>query len=70
MPVGRAEIRAVRLLILTYEFPPLGGGAGNAAAELVRALSDRPDVEVVVVTSSMGGYEVKRHSFTPNSTIY
>lgn len=60
----------MRLLILTYEFPPLGGGAGNAAAELVRALGDRPDVEVVVVTSSMGGYEVKRHSFTPNSTIY
>jgi len=60
----------MRLLILSYEFPPLGGGAGNAAAELVRALADWPDVEVVVVTSSMGGYEVQRQSFTPNSTIY
>jgi glycosyltransferase involved in cell wall biosynthesis len=37
---------------------------------LVRALGDRPNVEVVVVTSSMGGYEVARNSFTPNSTIY
>ena len=60
----------MRLLILTYEFPPLGGGAGNAAAELVRSLGDRPDLEVVVVTSSMGEYEVAKQTFTPNSTIY
>jgi glycosyltransferase involved in cell wall biosynthesis len=60
----------VRLLILTYEFPPLGGGAGNAAAELVRSLGDVPDVEVVVVTSSLDQFEVKRHELSPNSTIY
>ena len=58
----------MRLLILTYEFPPLGGGAGNAAAELVRALEDEPNLEVVVVTSSVGDYNVER--FTRNSTIY
>lgn len=60
----------MRLLVLTYEFPPLGGGAGNAAAQLVAALGDDPDVEVVVVTSSMGDFEVERHTLTPNSTIY
>jgi glycosyltransferase involved in cell wall biosynthesis len=60
----------MRLLILTYEFPPLGGGAGNAVAELVRALGNRPDLEIVVVTSSTGDYEVKHRTMTANSTIY
>jgi glycosyltransferase involved in cell wall biosynthesis len=58
------------LLILTYEFPPLGGGAGNAAAELVRALGDIPGMSVVVVTSSTGDFYVDDKSFSPNSTIY
>ncbi len=60
----------MRLLVLTYEFPPLGGGAGNAAAELVRALEHRSDMEIDVVTSSMGDYAVSRYEFTSNSTIY
>lgn len=60
----------MRLLLLTYEFPPLGGGAGNAAFELVRALRDDPRVEIVVVTSSMDDYRVERGTLTSNSTIY
>jgi len=60
----------MRLLVLTYEFPPLGGGAGNAAAELVRALADRERMEVTVVTSSLGPFRVSKGEFTPNSTIY
>ncbi len=56
--------------MLNYEFPPLGGGAGNATFELVRALGLVPDLEVVVVTSSIAGYEVKRNTLTPNSVIY
>lgn len=61
---------SMRLLLLTYEFPPLGGGAGNSAYELVQSLGDMPGVEVVVVTSSMGDYQVKKNTLTPNSTIY
>lgn len=60
----------MRILLLNYEFPPLGGGAGNATYELVKALGAVPSVEVVVVTSSTGAYEVKRHTLTPNSTIH
>lgn len=60
----------MRVLILTYEFPPLGGGAGNAIAELVRGLDGVPNLEVVVVTSSVGEYRVERNEFTFNSTIY
>ena len=60
----------MRVLILNYEFPPLGGGAGNATAELVRSLENEPDLEVVVVTSSTGAKRVSRNEFTANSTIY
>ena len=60
----------MRVLILNYEFAPLGGGAGNATAELVRSLENEPDLEVVVVTSSTAGKRVSRNEFTRNSTIY
>ena len=60
----------MRVLILNYEFPPLGGGAGNATAELVRSLENEPDLEVVVVTSSTAGKRVSRNEFTRNSTVY
>lgn len=60
----------MRVLLLNYEFPPLGGGAGNATQELVRALGSVHDVEFVVVTSSLAGYEVKRNTLTPNSVIH
>ena len=56
--------------MLNYEFPPLGGGAGNATYELVRALGSVHDLEIVVVTSSVAGYEVKRNTLTPNSVIH
>lgn len=60
----------MRVLLLNYEFPPIGGGAGNATLELVRALGSVHDLEVVVVTSSIAGYEVKRYSLTHNSVIH
>lgn len=60
----------MRLLVLNYEFPPLGGGAGNATAELVRALESEPDLELVVVASSTDEMRVSRNTFTRNSTIY
>ena len=60
----------MRVLVLNYEFPPLGGGAGNATYELVRALGSNSDLEVVVVTSSVAGYEVKRNTVSPNSVIH
>jgi len=60
----------LRVLILNFEFPPLGGGAGNATAELVRALQHSPEIEVVVVTSSTEDFYVERKTFSQNSTIY
>jgi glycogen(starch) synthase len=40
----------MRVLILNYEYPPLGGGAGVATAQLARHLAER-DVAVDVVTA-------------------
>ncbi len=42
----------MRILILNYEYPPLGGGAGNATFYLLREFSKIPDLYVDLVTSS------------------
>lgn len=41
----------MRLLLVNYEYPPLGGGAGNATANLAKELA-RQGNEVVVLTSA------------------
>src|SRR4030042_6239409 len=43
----------MKILILNYEYPPLGGGAGNAAFYLLREFSKTPDLEIALVTSSI-----------------
>lgn len=43
-----------RILLLNYEYPPLGGGAGYASAALVERLVDQ-GIAVDVVTASIGG---------------
>jgi len=58
----------MRILALNYEFPPLGGGAGNATASICKELT-RLGCEVAVLTSHFGdlpavetrdGYDVHR----------
>lgn len=43
----------MKILFLNYEYPPLGGGAGNATEYLLREYAKRPDLEVHLVTSSV-----------------
>jgi glycosyltransferase involved in cell wall biosynthesis len=43
-----------RILCLNYEYPPLGGGAGNATANIAREMT-RQGAEVLVVTSAFKG---------------
>ncbi len=43
----------MRLILVNYEYPPLGGGAGNATACIARALA-RQTHEVSVVTAAFG----------------
>lgn len=45
----------MKILIHNYEYPPLGGGAGNATEYMLREFSAFPDMEAVLVTSSIDG---------------
>lgn len=60
----------MRILIINYEFPPLGGGAGNVCANIARHIASQ-GVQVAVLTSRFKGlprrevvdnYEVHRVS--------
>ncbi len=54
----------MRVLMLNYEYPPLGGGAANATRYLLREFSERPELTVDLVTSSPGGYREESPSAT------
>jgi glycosyltransferase involved in cell wall biosynthesis len=58
----------MRVLILNYEYPPLGGGAGVALRYLLRGLADEPDIHVDVVTSSMNDDRVE--TFFPRIRLH
>lgn len=45
----------MKILFLNYEYPPLGGGAGNATQYLLREYAHIPGLEVHLVTSSADG---------------
>lgn len=50
----------VRLVLVNYEYPPLGGGAGNATECIARALA-RHGHQVRVITSAFGEFEGMRN---------
>ncbi len=43
----------MRLLMVNYEFPPIGGGGGNAHQFLLQQYATQPDLQVDVVTSGL-----------------
>ena len=42
----------MRILMLNYEFPPLGGGAANANYYMLKEFAKVKDLEVDLITSS------------------
>lgn len=44
----------IKLLMVNYEFPPIGGGAGNAHQYLLREYAGRDDLRIDVLTSACG----------------
>lgn len=42
----------LRLLLVSYEFPPIGGGGASALQAILKQLAQRPDLDVLLVTSS------------------
>ena len=58
-----------RVLILNYEFPPLGGGAANATYYLLKELGLRPDdVSATLITSSV--HSDRHETFASNIDIH
>ena len=57
-----------KILVLNYEFPPLGGGAANATYYLLREFSSYPDLKIDLVTSSVDEFRVEK--FSDNITIH
>lgn len=58
----------MRILILNYEFPPLGGGAGNATYYLLKEFARYLDLKIDLITSSVNKARIE--IFAPNITIY
>ncbi len=59
----------MKILMLNYEFPPIGGGAAKANLCLLRQFAGRDDLHVDVLTSaSKPGF--KSEKFSENITIY
>lgn len=50
-----------RILLVNYEYPPLGGGAGNATANIAREMA-RQGAQVLVVTSAFRGMPAREES--------
>lgn len=60
--------RIINLLMLNYEFPPLGGGAGNANYYILKELAKYPELNIDLVTSSTGSFKVE--AFSKNITVH
>ncbi len=58
-----------RILLINYEFPPLGGGAANATEQLLKEFSAMEDISVELVTSSLNDQYV-RQKFSKNIIIH
>ena len=57
-----------RILILNYEFPPLGGGAANATYYLLKEFSKDKNLDIDLVTSSTDKFRVEE--FSSNITVH
>ncbi len=57
----------MRVLMINYEFPPLGGGTGIANKYLLKELKNKKNLKVDVLTSSIDKYE--KESFSKNIRI-
>ncbi|QQS61602.1 MAG: glycosyltransferase family 4 protein [Candidatus Moraniibacteriota bacterium] len=53
----------MRILFLNYEYPPLGGGAGNATKYLLQEYSKHEDMNADLITSAVDGDFVETNIF-------
>lgn len=60
---------ALKVLILNYEFPPIGGGGANANFCLLEQYAQAPSLQIDVLTSGAGP-GVTQEKFAENVTVY
>lgn len=58
----------LRILMLNYEFPPLGGGAGNANLYLLKEFKKFNNLNIDLITSSTDKFKMKK--FSKNINIF
>ena len=51
--------KPLKILMLNYEYPPIGGGSANATYRLLEQFSMKSDVEVDLVTSSSSSFHIE-----------
>jgi len=59
----------MKILMLNYEFPPIGGGAGAAHLSLLKEYARRNNLTVDVLTCGVGA-GLKTEKFSENITVY
>ncbi len=59
----------MRILSLNYEFPPIGGGGGNAHKHLLKEFARFDDLQTTLITTTMEP-EVYHESYSDNVNIY
>jgi phosphatidylinositol alpha-1,6-mannosyltransferase len=59
----------MRVLMLNNEFPPLGGGTGTVNYALLGEFSERPDIEIDLVTSALGRTP-EQEQFAPRIRVF
>lgn len=47
----------MKILILNYEYPPLGGGAATATLNMLKRFKGKKDLEITLLTSSVSEYK-------------
>jgi len=58
----------MKILMLNYEFPPLGGGAANANYYLLKEFAKRENLKIDLITSSVDRF--KKEKFSQNIIVY
>jgi glycosyltransferase involved in cell wall biosynthesis len=66
--ISNRKGKKMKILMLNYEFPPLGGGAANATYYLLKEFSKVKNLEIDLVTSSTDEFKVEQ--FAPNIKIH
>ena len=64
---GKKEEKKYKILMLNYEFPPIGGGAANANYYYLKEFAKMPELNITFVTS---GLEDKVYKFSDNITFH